>query len=224
MSGVIKLAEQAGQAAINRLPRERIVRRSPEEEEMDRLRGRIAELEAESGKHEKAMAALRTDAFEAGQKTGHQAGLREAQDRQDERLTLLEAALGEAVGELRLGIEEMERIAVAIARESLDMMFDEAEQRSSLVVDLIHKQVSKIDRSLLLELLVSSEDFPDDAALSLVAARIGLSPRTITAGGHVKPGDCEMRMQLGRIEIGLNRQWGAIAEALAEMSQPADRA
>jgi flagellar assembly protein FliH len=198
-------------------------RRSPEAEEADRLRARLAHLEAALEERDAAIVAIRAEAEAAGRRLreeGYAAGLRDAADRQAERLDLLREAVGRADTTVRQGVEAMERTAVLLARDCLDMMLGETGERGRLVAGLLRHQVAQIDPAGLLRVEVSSEDFPDPATLGRLAAAAGLAEDAIVARPQLAAGGCVMVLRLGRIDAGLGTQWGALRQALSRIAEP----
>lgn len=228
MNGIIKSAALDALGSVRPIGAAPMAaRRTVEEEEGEHLRRRIAELERELGRRDEGIAALRVDveeAFERGTAEGRKAGLGEAEDRQSERLALLEGALETAAAELRERLAAMERFAVLMARECLDVMLGDPEWRIELVCGLIRKQMAEIERSALLQVEVSAKDFPDDAALAGLASKVGVSPEVVANRGDLATGDCTMTLRLGRMEIGLRQQWETLREALDEMAASGDAA
>lgn len=195
------------------------------EQERERLRSRIASLEEESRKREAAVVELRSQvkqAFEDGKVEGRKLGGAEADKRESERLSALQAAAKQAQAELRNGLSSMERLAALLARDCLDVMLGEPRYRAKMLAKLLTTQVAKLEKALVLDVRFSTEDFPDADMLSGVATQSGLPAETIRASAELTSGACEMTLRLGRMEIGLDQQWSSLRGLLEEMAQPGE--
>lgn len=196
---------------------------SRHDEERDRLRRRIDSLETELGQRDSVIANLKAEAkraFDEGRAQGHEDGVAQADDRQAERISLLEGALRQARSELAGGIDALERLAVLLARDCLDMILGDGAHRAELLRKIVAAQIAKIEKSALLAVEVSGEDFKNEKALAAVAKHGGLPPALVIASRDIPSGGCLMRLRLGRIEVGINQQWGALRDLLAEMALP----
>lgn len=195
--------------------------RSPEAEEADRLGARVTQLERSIREMETAATGLRADidkSYQRGRDEGYVNGLEDAGDKQDERLELLAQGVKQAMNELQAGIEAMERTAIVLARECLDVMFGDAGDRAVLVEGLIRRQLEQIDRGSLLRIEVSPVDFPDETALSALSANAGLDGGMIVAKSRMPAGGCTMLLRLGQMDLGIDQQWRALRRTLGEMA------
>jgi flagellar biosynthesis/type III secretory pathway protein FliH len=195
---------------------------SAQDEEREGLMRQIETLEEALRQREGAMAALRDDAvrqFSAGEENGRAAGLAEAQDRQAERLQLLESAITETRAELTETLASCQRLAGLLAQDCLDKILGAAADREILVERIIAEQVGKIDKAMILAVEVSQADFPA-SEIAALGARLGLPEQSIVMRNDLSPGACEMVLRLGRMNIGLNQQWGALRAVLDDMAAP----
>lgn len=196
---------------------------SHQEEENNSQRQRITSLEADLRKRDAAITELRAGterAFEDGKAQGRAEGLSEAEDRQAERLALLETALATAQCELSARLASFERLAALLARESLDVLLGDPEHRAATLKKILAQQVSKIEKSSLLGVSLSREDFPDKDALASAARRAGVSGTLLSNGADVPAGGCVMTFKLGKMDVGIDQQWGVLRGLLAGMAQP----
>jgi len=193
------------------------------DEEADRLKARIATLESEARKQAAAMDELRAANerdIVASKAEGREQGLKEANDRQAERLALLEDALGRARTELGEKLASMERLAALLARETLDIVLGDPEHRAAAVRKILAEQSGRIEKSAIVGVAVSAEDFPDKDALAYAARRAGLSAAQVSARGDLAPGACEISLRLGKMDVGIAQQWGVLSGMLAELAAP----
>ena len=194
-----------------------------ERPDMAVLRERIGNLEQELRERCQLVDTLstaRAEAYREGEEAGRQAGLEEAEDRQNERLALLETALSQACGDVAVRLGAIERLAPLIARECLDKMFGESGDRAQIVEDLVRAQMARIDASALLCVEVARVDFGDEAALARLAAQFGSPSPRVEARDDLASGACTMTMRLGRIELGLDQQWRDLSGLLDDMAAP----
>lgn len=199
----------------------------PPETDSDRYERRITALTDELRQRDEAVAALRREveqALERGKAEGRQLGLREAQDREAERLQRLEKTLEQAQSSFQASLAATERLAVLIARECLAKLLGDPDARADLIYSLVRAQLERIDRASLLAVDVSAADFSDDTALETLIAQSGLGEICVKAKGDVPSGGCTMTLRLGKIDIGLDQQWGAISAFLHDMASPGETA
>jgi flagellar biosynthesis/type III secretory pathway protein FliH len=195
----------------------------PQEDEVSILRRRIVSLQADIGEREGTIAKLREnlnaqkeEVYEAGRALG----LKQAEDTSAERLAQLERALQRSTTDIRERLASTERLAALLARECLDRMFAETEDRAGIVCDLIERQVRDIEAASILLVEVSSQDFAQGADLDKIVARIGHPDVRIDARADLPSGSCLFSLRLGQVDLGLDQQWGALRTILEDASQP----
>lgn len=196
---------------------------SRRDEELHALRQRIASLESDIRQRDAAIEGLKADvkrAFEEGNAQGYRNGLSDAEDRQSERLSLLERGVTKACAELAENMASLERLSALLAHECLDIILGEAADRAEIVRRIIASQIARLDRAMLLAVEVSRQDFPDDDALGSVAAHTGLPLAILSADSEAPSGACSMQLRLGRIDVGIDQQWGVLRDLLDEISLP----
>lgn len=197
---------------------------SATELELATLKARVARLEQSVVERDQYIAELEpkiAGRFEEGLAQGRAEGLRMAQTQESERLELLRDHMRTAASDLSANLNATERLAALLARECLDRLFGDGEQRTHVVIDLIRHQMAEIETGTVLSIEVSTSDFPDDAALS--ALRTDAFERVQLIRRDLPIGACRMRLKLGEIEIGLDQQWGTLRQLLSDMaSQDAD--
>jgi len=151
---------------------------------------------------------------------GYEAGLAAAEDRQSERLQLLESAMTRAHATLEENMQSLIRLAPLLAQDCLDLILGDASDHAERIARIAEKQLAGLERSMLVGIRLSRLDFPDDAALSALSGRLGLAPLQLGADEDIPPGGCTMVMQLGRIHVGLDQQWPVLRGLLDEMALP----
>ena len=195
------------------------------EDESDRLSQRIVALEAELHQREATISRLHgevEDALTRGKEEGRKEGLAAADDRQNERLRVLENGLERAQDEFAASLASLERLAALLARDCLDIMFGDSEYREEMLGGLIAAQMAKIEKSALLAVVLSQQDFADKSALTKFAKRTGVAAMRFSLDADLPSGACLMRLKLGNHEIGIGQQWGVLRDHLNELSLPED--
>lgn len=224
MKGVIKSADATGTASVRALPAQ-AVHSVPLEVEPDAsltaALDRIAALEAALATATKQNEALRPEidkALKRGQEIGRTEGLKEANARDAERLKHLEAASRLAMTQFKSALDGMERLALLIARDSLDMLLGMPEFRSEILAHLIRHQVAQVDDASIVEIHVSAQDFQDRVAIDALIAMAGSGELSVTADARLASGDCRMTLKLGQADVGLNQQTEALRHFLTDMA------
>lgn len=176
-----------------------------------------------------AEAQARIAKLQAGVVQAHRDGVAEGraeeraqvQDQDDRRLAALGAALDKAGGGLSATLDGLERLALRLALEAVDKILGDPEHALDRLARAIRRQVDAVEARVLIGVSVSQADFPDRAeleALEHAVARPGLS---LTASRDLGPGDCEMRLRLGTVEIGPRLQWSRLAQAFEVLASEA---
>lgn len=196
------------------------------EEECERLNRRLLAVQDELARRDETITSLRGDveqAFVKGREEGHQLGIAAAEDRQTERLLVLENAAHQAVANVADGVASLERLSALLARDCLDIILGRSDDRTGMVRKIIEVQIAKIDKSMILTVEVSREDFPDTKALAVLSRQFGNRTKFST-NAELPSGGCTMRLRLGSLEIGIDQQWGALRDLLEEMAMPEEMA
>jgi hypothetical protein len=227
VTGLIKSGSGSGLEAVRAFPFSNAIAvlkpASKDDEERERLQRTVGALEGELRQRDGAIVELRAEieaAFERGQALGREAGLTEAENRELERLSILEFGVRDAQAELSNSLSSLERLAAVLARDCLEMILGVADYRHEQLTTIIANQVGKIEKAALLNIAVSFEDFPDKQSLAVIAERVGIDSAVIAASSDVSPGCCTMRLLLGNREVGVRQQWGVLRERLAELALP----
>ncbi len=191
------------------------------DEERERLRKRIEVLEAEVRQREVAISGLKADveqAFKDGEDRGLTVGRQAVEDWQADRLALLKEGLARANADLRAQLESLDRLAPLLARDCLDIIFGQSDERSEQLRAIIKNQLGMIEKSALVTIEIAREDFPDDACLVVLAEELALPIDVIRINTQMSSGECAMRLKLGDLEIGVKQQWGVLRDLLAQMA------
>ncbi|HJT42308.1 MAG TPA: hypothetical protein VJ750_02290 [Rhizomicrobium sp.] len=227
MSSVIKQGNFSGQSGVNMVMAHPsatpIIPIGKHDEERDALLRRIAKLEEEIRQREAAAGELRaavTQAREDGMEEGYEAGLAAAQDRQSERLALLEKSMIQAQANLAGSLASFSRLSALLAQDCVDIVLGNASDRVDIIRRIIEAQAAKIDRSMLVAIRVSRLDFPEDHKIESLREETGLTSINVTAADDMPSGSCLMTLRLGSISVGIDQQWPALRRLLDELALP----
>jgi len=198
---------------------------SRQEEERDRLHQRIAALEVALRQRDSALAGQRLEmatAIEQATEEGRRAGLAEAEDRQEQRLALLQASLSRSEADISERFQSFERLAALLAHECLSAMLEDPEHQSDVLQKMIAVQTAKIEKSLLVSVELSRADYPDRESVARLARQLDLPETSVAVSDNIAPGGCTMVLKLGRLEVGIGQQWGVLRELLEQIALAED--
>lgn len=227
VNGIIKSTNSSGLSTVRPMAEPAlatpVIPLGKHNEERDALLCRLAQMEQELRQREAEAQDLRTAAVaarEQGAEQGYEAGLIAAQDRQAERLSLLEKSIMRAQANLTESLTSLSRLSALLAQDCVEIILGNAGDRAGFVERIIDTQVARIDRAMLIAIHLSRMDFPDDADLAALTARLGLASVIVTAGPDLPSGACLMTLRLGRLSVGINQQWPVLKNLLDEMALP----
>ena len=178
-----------------------------------RLAALVEEHEAKIAAHEGALAT----AYSKGEEAGRSAMEFEIQDDRAAALELLVRGVESAKTALDQTLGNYESIALIVAQTALDKIFGDTEGRKVMAADLIRHQLRQIGHDSFVSLEVSRADFPNTQEVAELATSLSVVPERVRVSDDLAAGSCQMRMQLGTLEIGLDRQWGSVRALLDEM-------
>lgn len=178
-----------------------------------RLAALVEEREAEIAAHEGALA----KAYSKGEEAGRLAMESEIEDDRAAALELLANGVEAAKMALDQALGNYESIALVVAQTALDKIFGDTESRKAMAAELIRHQFRQIGHDSFVSLVVSRADFPNTYEVAELATSLSVAPDRVRVSDDLAAGSCHMRMQLGTLEIGLDRQWGSVRALLADM-------
>lgn len=148
---------------------------------------------------------------------GREAGLAEASDGEDRRLEVLKEALAAAPRDFQAKSDDVEALAITIARTVLAKIFGEEKLDADLVLAAITRQLEQIDTAELRVVRVSADDFPDASGLAAIAERY--PELTLHRDRQLGQGECMVELDLGRIDASPVRQWALADAQLAQLAE-----
>ena len=178
--------------------------------EIECLSARIISLEAEVQRLNKAVITARNE----GECEGRTQAKSDFETQRAEAHVQLEAGLSHALEQWSAKLDEVDRLAIMIAGVALERLLLSPENRLSTLTALVAAQVRALDRSSILRIKVSHEDFLDSEALAELARSCAIDGVIIEQALDLCAGDCTIQLTLGSIDVGLNQQWSAIRSFL----------
>jgi hypothetical protein len=182
--------------------------------ENKRLIALLKAREAEIATHAEALVKV----FADGEEVGRVAMEAEIDDNRAASLALLEKGIDAAKTDLGHTLENSESIALMVAQIALDKMFGETEGRKAVATDLIRQQFRQIGHESFVSIEISRADFPNTNEVAELSEALSIDSDRVRVSDELGAGKCLMRLQLGTLEIGLARQWGAIRALLDDMA------
>ncbi len=184
---------------------------------------RVAALTTSLAERDDEIVKLRLQVKQArleGEAAGCVVGRRLADDGVAARQVALEAGVAEANATFQNELVNLERLALLIARDSLDRILGQNAERSVLVADIIRHQLAALRGEAALLVTVSGEDF---AAVSAIEGGFaGSQTVELKVDPALASGDCSIRLRLGTVLVGLDQQWGRLRTALTELADHGD--
>jgi len=114
----------------------------------------------------------------------------------------------------------MERLAALVARECLDQIFGNADDRVDQLCRIIRHQIVGIEAQALIRVDVSRSDFGEDAELDRLVAAIDGRNVEVRATDELDAGACQIKLVLGTLSVGIDQQWGRLRSMLTELAEP----
>lgn len=215
MSGLIKQGEELD--AVAALPAARIYRAAEPVVERPVLDPRLATMEAEIERLQTALQTQKRDAasaIEAARKEGRE----EAVADEAKRTKLVERGLAEAREAWDARLENLDILAVKLARAALAKMFGDSADLGDLVTRTVAHHLGGLAADAVIGVRVSAEDFPGDA-IEMLGSRIDLARSRLAVDPDLDAGGCRIDLKLGAIDVEPARQWAVIDRALAAMER-----
>lgn len=212
VQSAFSLERQGFELAVDAIDPELVALR----EELARLHIRLEQKEAEISELRKQA----DGAFRKGELQGRDAGMREAKDHGLKLVTRLEGGVTAALKSFAQALSSLERLAPALAGQALASIFEDSKPRSALVKDIVQRQLKLVATDAIVHIEVSSADFGNDAALTSLAESVGNPRLSLRSFGHLKSGDCRIKLTLGTLEVGVDQQWGRLSAILQDFSEP----
>jgi len=198
----------AGPQGAEVLETDRDPERAALEDEIEALRRRLRETEAET---QKAVSAARIE-------TKREAEL--AHVRQEEKaLALLRAGLDRATKDLEARLVDLESASLLLTQTALEKVFGDPKAYHELIGRAISAQLAGLRHDMVVCISVSSVDFSDQNALKRLADTTKRAPTMIRAEPSLAQGDCRIELKLGEIEFSIGEHWSALQNLLRGLAR-----
>ncbi len=182
----------------------------PYAEEIARLKALISAYEAERPKHDIAL----KKAFDDGVAEGRLEREAEFEYDQTAALERLEQGLTTAQSTLTSSLNDMEALSVLVAQSVLNKIFGEEDNRHHIVIDLIKHQFVQLKGQMAVSVDVSRTDFLNSNDVKALAEHIGIEADKVRVLDTLDAGDCQIKLALGTLDLGLSQQWNQIRDVL----------
>lgn len=194
----------------------------PRDQECERLRAQLASLEEKLAQVEAAA----TDAVGVAHEEGRKQGLREAEDREAERVSMLGAGIAVAIGDWQTRLEGWDGLAAALAGAALGRMFEPHDDLSERVTRMLARQLREIRRASVVTIHVSRNDFTDGDALALLGRRLSAegASLSIEIDPELEAGTCRIACRLEHIDLDAHGNWSTLVRLLDQMATGVDAA
>lgn len=186
--------------------------------EQDRLRARIAELEAALVDSASELERKTKAAFEQGEQYGREQVVRA----EDERVAALRNGIAVACQTFDTRMAALDGLAAELALVGLERVLGDPTRYAELVVDTIRHRLASITAGSIVDIRVSTNDFPDPDRLESIRRALGLPPSVaLIADPQLPGGECMIGLMLGKLDAGIPRQWDHVASSIREVSRDA---
>lgn len=154
--------------------------------------------------------------LEETSRKARETALREANEKEIERIATLRNEMTQAVEHWENTLEDLELLALALAHTALDRLLSDPANKHALIKSSIARQIEGLRRESILNICLSPADYSDDALRRLASDFGGglvfrLDPELASAA-------CRIQLRLGQIELSLpqhrsalNKLWVALA-------------
>lgn len=156
-----------------------------------------------------------------GREEGRAEGLKQAQDDSAQRTTVLKEAADRAVSRFTDELLSLERLAPAVALAALERVLGSPGKRGELVVELARRHLDAVAGQGVVRLEASRKDFDDADLRAELSRAVGSVGAELRMADDLPSGACRIRLQLGRLDVGLDQQWPKLSQLLGEMAEPA---
>ena len=148
---------------------------------------------------------------------GLEAGRRERDQKSAERLALIGEGIERALTAWEAKLGSTDQFAILIAKEAVAKLVGNPEWRAEFIVGAIEKRIAAAGKAAIVGVRVSGADFSD----AEVAALAVTASTRIEADPKLRPGECLVDLQMGHEELGVDAQWGRLAQLLNELAEAA---
>lgn len=181
----------------------------------------ITRLSQELEAREEDIRRLREDVVRArreGEAAGREAGRSESDARRADYLRTLQSGVDAALSLFKDDLAALERLSVVLAEAGLSKILGPGASQADLLPAAIRWQLQALEAQSIVRVSVSRRDFADDDELAAFAVAIDRPGLKIEAVEALAQGECRIKLVLGELDVGIDRQWTRLAEALDQLA------
>jgi len=201
-----RMSDRASVAAVQEQP-------DPRDIELAALRSAVARAEEALAEAE----GVHRREVESAREQGRKKGLAEAEDREVERLKLLDKTLSAACDVWGSRLDKIDVLAPQLVRAAIARLFDGADDRAELVTAMLARRMRDLRRDSIVALQVSADDFSDEPALAALAASLAVPQVIASIDPTLTAGQARFALKLGTLDLDLSGEWRKVAAALEAM-------
>lgn len=187
-------------------------------QQLDACKAELAARDERLARAELEQAQARQEGESLGRAEGVEEGLR--------RATAAGAAIQKAATEGRAAADEtwsaFERLAVGLTEAALAKLFGPESPAAPSVVASLKRSLAELEGQQVLSVRCSMADFPDETALAELQHVVGRADVHLYADPALASGACLLRLELGGLDLSLDRQWGRLRDLLDRLRAGAD--
>jgi len=190
---------------------------SPEDPELVALRARVARLEEACRERDLALAHAAEAAEQAviaARKQGAEAAGLAFHADDEARIEALRDTLTAALERIEVGLQDLDRLAPALARDAVDALFGGMDRHDATVTAMLTRRLNGLRRDLVLAVRVSGGDFADTGDLAAIVGHRTGCGIDIVIDEALAPGQCTIDLKLGHIDLDAAAYWRALAATL----------
>jgi flagellar biosynthesis/type III secretory pathway protein FliH len=184
------------------------------------LRAQLASLGEKLAEVEAAGAEATHSAHEEGRRQG----LREAENREAERVAMLREGFEVAIEDWRARLKGWDGLAAALAGAALGRVFEPHADLGERVTRMLARQLREVRRVSVVTIHVSRSDFSDGDALDALGRRLSGDDASfsIEVDPELEAGTCRIACRLEQIDLDARADWLKLVRLLDEMAIEAE--
>lgn len=158
---------------------------------------------------------MRAD-LKAAEARAHDEGFSLGQGKAHDTLQSLASHLLGLRAQIEVDIERIERLALLISTDCLGQVFEDGKSWIERTAQAITRQLKSLEQQSGMSVRVSALEFAQDEDFHALCAALAGAGVTPERNSTLKSGEAEIKLELGRLEVGPGQQWGRLRAALAE--------
>ena len=132
-------------------------------------------------------------------------------------LDILQSGMKNATQYLAKRLDTLDGLALFLSQTALEKIVGDNKKYKDLISRMIDLQITGLRKETVLQILVSSIDFPNKTSLKSLALKLNLDAATIKADPQLTAGESRIDLRLGHIELSVPGFWNDIQELFSEI-------